>query len=301
MLGMGARESDSGDLLYLSYGHGLHEQEVAFSVLSAWRWIAAEAAAPRILVYTDHPELFASLPVTIELITEEAWREWAGPFRYNHRRKILALRHALHKYHNSTVLLDGDTWLRKPPAALFERIGPGRATMHLREGRLTEIAMPIPREMVTLLEAHRFSDAGGHLLSIPPSSAMWNAGVVGIHPSDAPLLDEVLHLTDQLCAKSKLHVLEQFAFSYVLEQRMQHLSGAGDLVFHYWPPYLHDPFRLKLPEIMARYNSFPLELRAEKCYAHRPRPTSARRVKVMAKRVMQAMGLLRGRARSNEW
>ena len=69
-------------------------------------------------------------------------------------------------------------------------------------------------------------------------SAIWNAGVIGLDPADAKLLDEVLDLTDQFCACSNLHVLEQLAFSYVLTQRSV-VSETHDIVFHYWPPYLH--------------------------------------------------------------
>ena len=173
--------------------------------------------------------------------------------------------------------------------------------MHIREGRLTEIRMPIPSEMAGLLQRYRFTDSSGQVLDIPASSAIWNAGVVGMHSSEKGILREVLHLTDQLCAKSKLHILEQFAFSYLLEQRMAQLREAADLVFHYWPPYLHVPFRLRLPRIMEEYADLPLDERARKCYAERPRPTMSRRAKVVAKRGLQVLGLLRGGARSNEW
>lgn len=288
-------------LLYLSYGQGLHEQEVAFSLLSARRWAEPGANEIRFLVYTDRPESFAGLPVTVEPVTREQWDEWAGPFQFNHRRKIMALWHALEKHPGATVLLDGDTWLRKSPRLLFERVGPGRAVMHIREGRLTEIRMPIPLEMAGLLQRYRFTDSSGRVLEIPASSTIWNAGVVGMHSSDKGILREVLHLTDQLCAKSKLHILEQFAFSYLLEQRMAQLREAADLVFHYWPPYLHDPFRLKLPRLMEEYAALPVAERARRCYAERPRPTMSRRVKVVAKRGLQVLGLLRGGARSNEW
>ncbi len=122
-----------------------------------------------------------------------------------------------------------------------------------------------------------------------------------MHSTDAPLLGDVLHLTDQFCARSKLHILEQMAFSCMLELRMKQLKEAADVVFHYWPPYLHDPFRLKLPEMMQRYATLPLEERAKRCYSERPRPTPARRAKVLAKKALQLFGLLRGRSKSNEW
>ncbi len=122
-------------------------------------------------------------------------------------------------------------------------------------------------------------------------------------PSDAALLGEALNLLDQLGAKSKAPIRqwEQFALGFVLEQNTQELQEAGDVVFHYWPPYLHDPFRARLPEIMAKWADLPLEERVEKCFAERPRPTLPRRGKVLVKRGLQAFGLLRGGAQSNEW
>jgi hypothetical protein len=152
-----------------------------------------------------------------------------------------------------------------------------------------------------LLKNYQFADTRGGVLAIPASSALWNAGVVGMHSSDIGLLADILHLTDQLCAKSNLHILEQFAFSYFLEKHMAHLNEVADLVFHYWPPYLHEPFRLRLPRIMAELNPLTIEERVRRCYAQRPRPTTSRRAKVLVKKLGQALALIRGRARSNEW
>jgi hypothetical protein len=288
------------NLLYISYGTGLHEQETVFSLLSAWHWTPPGTDDLRFLVYTDHPPAYADLPVTVEFIPTEQWVEWSGPTRFNHRRKILALQHAFQKYPAPTVLLDGDTWLRRPPQLLFDRVGPGRTIMHLNEGRLAHISGPRPREMAAFLRQNRFVGPGGCGLSIPPDSSIWNAGVVGMDPSESSLLDDVLGLTDQFCARSSLHILEQFAFSYILEQRTQ-LQEAGDIVFHYWPPYLHDPFRRKLPKLMAETQGLPLKDRLAKCYRNRPRPTLPRRGKVLMKRCLQALRILRGRSRSNEW
>jgi hypothetical protein len=288
------------NLLYISYGAGLHEQETIFSLLSAWRWAPPGTDDLRFLVYTDHPPAYADLPVAVEFIPTEQWVEWSGPTRFNHRRKILALQHAFQKYSAPTVLLDGDTWFRKPPQSLLDRIGTGRTIMHLNEGRLTGISSPIIRGMSALLQQNLFFGPGGRALSIAPDSSIWNAGVVGLDPSDSHLLDDVLLLTDQLCAKSNLHILEQFAFSHVLEQGTK-LAEAGDIIFHYWPPYLHDPFRRKLPKVLAECSHLSLKRQAEFCYARRPRPSFPRRSKVLLKRILQALGFLRGRAKSNEW
>ena len=129
---------------------------------------------------------------------------------------------------------------------------------------------------------------------------MYNAGVIGLDSTDASLLEDVLKLTDQLCEQSDLHVLEQFAFSYILARKTQ-LQEADDLVFHYWPPYLHDPFRENLDALFTEAREMSLPQRAEFLFANRPLPTWPRRGKVIVKRALQMAGIIRGRCRTNEW
>jgi hypothetical protein len=155
-------------------------------------------------------------------------------------------------------------------------------------------------ELATLLTGESFVDTDGRVFRIPPELEMWNAGVVGMHPKDEGLLELVLRLTDQLCARSTLHVLEQLAFSYVLQTHSR-LHEACDVVFHFWPPYLRSPFKKKLPGIFERTEGMSWERRIDFCYRNRPRPTVLRRGKVILKRCLQWAGMLKGRARSNEW
>ncbi len=110
------------NLLYLSYGSGPHEQEVICSLLSAYRW-SAPGDTYRILVYTDHPESYRDLPLEIQFVSPMQWQEWSGPKQFNHRRKILALQHAMQTYGGPVVLLDGDTWLRARPSGCFSGLG----------------------------------------------------------------------------------------------------------------------------------------------------------------------------------
>jgi len=287
------------NLLYLSYGTGPHEQEVIFSIFSALHW-SPEYGNYQVLIYTDHPESFQDLPVQVQFISPDQWNDWAGPKQFNHRRKILALKHAIEHHDGPVVLLDGDTWLRAPAKRLFDRVSSGRTLMHIREGGISEIDTLLSHKMRDLLQGAELQDAEGERYRISPDVQMYNAGVIGLDPVDAGLLDEVLELTDQLCQLSDLHVLEQFAFSYVLAEKTK-LQEADDLVFHYWPPYLHEPFRAALPKLMDDAESMPILKRANYLFAHRPQPTWLRRGKVIAKRTLQMAGIIRGRCRSNEW
>ena len=286
-------------LLYLSYGRGPHELEVAFSALSTLR-NSKQTEQFRTLVYTDNPDSFANQPVDVQFVASGQWVAWAGKQRFNHRRKIMALQHALATADGPVVLLDGDTWLRGAIHQLFDRIGPGQSLMHIWEGQVSDVRTPVYQRLQQVLDNASLVDSKGISYRIPSHASMWNAGVIGLHPEDAPLLDEVLHLTDQLTQISDLHILEQFAFSCVLSERTS-LSEAADLVFHYWPPYLHNPFRKKLPLLMKSVEHLPLEEKIERLYAQRPRPGFLRRIKVVAKRILQHAGILRGQCRSSEW
>ena len=115
------------NLVYLSYGAGPHEQEITFSVLSAYHWLGVGDLDMRIVVYTDRPETFSTLEVATVVLDASTLKEWAGPAGFGHRRKILALRDALQRFDGPSAILDGDTYFRRSPTKLFGRIGPGRA------------------------------------------------------------------------------------------------------------------------------------------------------------------------------
>lgn len=281
-------------LLFLSYGIGPHQVEVEYAI-RCLKIHSSQLSAEQILVYTDNPSYFEKLPATTYLVPTSQWQEWGGLQNFNHRRKILALDHALQASNDSVLLLDGDTWLIKPLARLQSRIGPGRGVMHIREGQINDVRSPLYEQLRQLLQSEKGRQSG-----IPLEAWMWNAGVVGLHPQQRPLLQEVLQLTDHLCQSSSLHILEQLAFSWVLSQRIE-LQEAADVVFHYWPPYLHKPFRQKLPMIMNRASTLDESQQARFLYSFRPRPNLVRRVKVICKRLLEKVGVLRGYCRSNEW
>jgi hypothetical protein len=288
-------------IVYLSYGRGPHELEVAFSVLSALKWQHESTdRAYEIVIYAEHPEAFAGLPAVIREVSAEQWVDWSGATDFKHRRKIKVLQDAMQQRAVKTVLLDGDTWWRGEPERLFKRIGPGRSVMHIREGQLDWMGTAKAHAMASFLRGRTFIGKNGEQFEFSSSDPMWNAGVIGLDPADSGLLEEVLRLTDQLCAEGELHVLEQYAFTAILG-RMTRLAEAADLVFHYWPPYLHDPFRAKLPRLMEACQALSIPERAVLCYQERPCPSWKRKGKVLLKRVLQVGGVLGPGCRTNEW
>lgn len=276
-------------LLFLSYGQGPHTHETVYAILSAWR---AARSDDRIglLLYTDDPMFFADLPVEIREVSAEELDRWQGTDGYTHRRKTEVIRDALHRQGHPVAFIDSDTYFRGPAWPIFERIGPGKSVLHLLEGRLLHSNSPAKQALSRHVAETEFTNVAGLPVRIDPNAASWNSGVCGLHPDDAHLLDETLHLIDQLWASHKeTHDLEQFALGQVLERHTA-IQAADDVVFHYWPTYLRHPWRERLPQLLADTADLPLEERVEALHAERPRPVGKQAVKLMVKRLYRATG-----------
>jgi hypothetical protein len=279
---------------YLSYGSGLHQREILYS-WQTLRRVCASDSLPAAMVLTDEPAAFKGSGLEIIEITRQQWKDWGGPHDFSHRRKICAFQRVAEQFHGRLILLDGDTWFRQPPWPLVDRIGPGKAVMHICEGRVSQIRTQLFRTLRTTLHSFPFLKPGQ-----ADSLQMWNAGVIGLHSADSALLSRVLELTDALLGHARLHVMEQLAFSILLQHHLQ-LSEAADIVFHYWPPYLHKPFNSVLPVIQEAASKLPESRQLEYLYRYRPRPSLPRRCRLLLRKLLELSGVLSGYCRTNDW
>ncbi len=221
-------------LIYQAYGNPAILNEALFSLLSYLRQ-AGESTA-QILVYTDHPAHFQSVlseaPAVRYIRIEPAqWQEWRGEINFVHRVKIKVLQHAAAHYAGNLLYVDTDTVFLKPPTEIFAAIARQERFMHIGEGRLCD-GNPLNRKINRALR----QDAGGMALAgapVAPDTRMYNAGVLGFRSTDAPLLAEVLTLTERLYRLYPKHVMEQLAFSVVLA-RAGMVREAAPWVYHYW-------------------------------------------------------------------
>jgi hypothetical protein len=220
----------------------------------------------RIVVYTDDPTAFGGLAVHIEPVSDQLLADWAGPFDFNHRRKIFVVKDALQKFGGRLVYCDADTYFIKHPRKLFARIRPGHTVMHIREYHLYDYPA---RELAASLGGRAFQNLAGQPWNITPCVKMFNAGVIGLHEADISLLDEVVHLTDQMYSHIRLHTIEQFAFSICLQHRTT-LHQSDDIIHHYWPPAGRTCFREKLGAILHDPLITSDEDRLHKLSPHRP-------------------------------
>lgn len=282
-------------LVYLCYGEGLIVAETEFSIVSSFRWDPEH----EVVVYTDHPEAFDHLPVRVERLTPETLAAWSGPDGYAHRRKLECVAHALRQATGRVVFVDGDTWFRRPPAELFRRVDARHALMHVRENTLVASGLGYNLELAEHLRANRFEDLGGASYDFTADPPSWNSGVIGLLPEHAPLVQEALHLLDQLQpAGLQVHTVEQFALGVALERSLT-VGEAIDVVFHYWQPEIRHPASDRLVATLDRTRGHELSARARALHRVRPRAHGLRKARALLSGLLAALRIRRPAVRAN--
>jgi hypothetical protein len=220
-------------ILYLCFGGGGYPDELIHAVLAARHTLGAERDRYRIVVYTDDGLPFRDLPVHVETVSRDTLAQWAGPFDHMFRRKAVAIREAMKASQGELLYCDTDTYFLKHPGRVFDRIGPGRSVMHAKEGTPASVRA---EDLSAVLTRHTFTTRAGERWQVSPETPILNAGVIGLHETDFPLVDEVIHLIDQICPHLPAYFgTEQFSFSACLSERTQ-VSTSDDVIHHYWLP-----------------------------------------------------------------
>ncbi|HEX5109934.1 MAG TPA: hypothetical protein VFV95_15890 [Vicinamibacterales bacterium] len=233
-------------LVYLVYSPANSVDQLTFSVMSARRLLPS-ADALRVLVFTDDPTALDDLEVQTVTIAPAVLEEWAGAHRYIHRRKLLAIKQALQQFGGRVLYCDTDTYFRLSPLEVFKRIGRGHTLTHLCEGYLHRAKAG---DLAAFVDTHELKALDGSRWGITAATRMFNGGVVGLDAADAALLDEAVHLVDQLYPRLRLHTIDQFAVGACLSRRTS-MQACDDAIYHYWPQrpqfadqlaiVLHDP------------------------------------------------------------
>ncbi len=229
--------TETTNYVYLVYGdQDVFLTEALYSIGSLLKQPAP--ANSRIIVFTDRPERMRALPVVCESIVDEI-NEMKGPHRFGHRIKICALLKCVQMYPGNLIYLDGDTIITGPLEKLAASLRPGRALMHRRE-RLAKHARQFDGFCTRLPDGRNYR--------FGPESCMFNAGLIGLHRDDAPVLETVLALCDALLQDGRQnHVCEQFAFSDAFRFAGLEILEASRFVVHYYPKsarrYMHHQIR----------------------------------------------------------
>jgi hypothetical protein len=276
-------------LLYTSFGPGPHIEEILFSASSALLKCKNRDAF-RLVIFTDDPRPFESLEADLVTIDQTHINEWLGSYNYLFRRKICAIAAALRKFDAPVVVVDGDTYFRKPPEELFNRISPGHALMHLHEGRIGHLVALGPQR--AQLAALKVQTTDGNTYQFHPDSQLWNAGIIGLHPADVECTDRTLHLCDAISKATSNRISEQIAFTEILSKNTT-LHPCQDVIFHYHERFMRDPFRASLPSLLEQTTKLPLAQRPQWLYTHRPKPPLRKKLVASIKRRLKPFGLFK--------
>lgn len=235
-------------LLYMNYGKDRrYHLELTYSVLSAWEFLKSDPADTRIVLISDEHNQRPDLPVEHVLMDQETIHEWQMNGTYNHAMQAYALHHVLALYGAPTVLIDSDTYFKRHPKELFARVGPGRSLMNRREGRLYEL-----NEWTAFERCFERLEGRIDGMEATRDIVMYNAGIIGVHPSDIDLMTGVKAVMFAVRAQSDVFTAVQLAASMVLERKTQ-LSTCEDVVEHYWGgPRHYYQYQIKkmFPQIM---------------------------------------------------
>lgn len=223
-------------IVYQAYGREDIIRQVLFSVVSL-KSRAESTVGWTIEIYTDQADrlrsFFNEMPeVKIVAITASEIQGWRGAIDFVHRVKLKILEKATQGLQEPLVYLDGDTYFAKDPTLLFHQVSPTRSLMHIRESQMDEARDPLTKKIAKFVRKNTFKVEGAEL-KIPVSAEMWNAGVIGIHPANFPLLTMMVQLTDEMYGRYQKHVMEQLAVSFLLQTKTS-LQTSHLEVIHYW-------------------------------------------------------------------
>ncbi|MBC7389413.1 MAG: hypothetical protein H7329_09405 [Opitutaceae bacterium] len=216
-------------LVYQAYGITDVLNEAMVSIASLYKVTKAKDL-PTIFIYTDSPDYFRRfLNTDINYIVTEklVWEKWQGKQGFVHRAKIEMLLDFSANHNGNILYCDTDTYFLQSPIELFTLIENDKFVMHTNEGMLNSSVNKVFQKLEVFLKSYSFRG-----LTIPSSTNMWNAGVLGFKSDDISILNNVLSLADDLYLNYQKHVMEQMAFSYYFSER-ERLS-CESTIFHYW-------------------------------------------------------------------
>lgn len=259
-------------LIYLVYGANTYHQEAVFSIASA---LAGMRETPDealdIQVFTDNPAPYRNLPVQIRPLDENTRQAWIAPHGYHFRAKHVVMQKVLQES-ELALLIDTDTFFHCSPLELFRRVQPGTLLCNafgMCYGANKESGLY--RTLAGVLRERQLADDRMPLL---------NSGVIGLHQSDADVLERSLALMDELYPLAEgAYTLEEFCLS-VAAYRSKQVHECPDLIHHYWSR--KQLFRAKINAWLDKHISAPVSRVAldetRRVTATLPRPPTLQRL-----------------------
>lgn len=296
-------------VMYLAYGHEDIFHQTLYSILSLLHVCGVGLDGYRVVVYTDQPARFATLPVQTVELSPELLQIWLGASDYVHRRKTCAIADAGKRFRGKIAFIDSDTWFITSPQRIFRRVAPGRACLHICEGFIRQTGTPFDNALAQQLDATDVQLSTGERVLLNNRTQMWNTGVIAFDHADLNRFTTALELSDAIWRTAdpvgaygrKIHHAEQFATWYAF--RDCQLSEAADCVFHYWPAEAKRVFGAVLPRLVDKGLADLGVTNLADIYAKRYRERGLRArlstAKMIIRRVAQKMGIPVTGARRN--
>lgn len=255
----------NGTLLFgVIQKEALVEQTIC-SALSIYQVMGERA--PRIVLVTDMAERFARLfeqighpyldSIRLDSISAETARDWMADGEYAFRLKIKLIQYYMKTYGQDLLFFDGDTYLREDISHYFEWLRNRQVILYqgIRPMRSFTVDLPEnypgferlgPDEVLMRTQQNEYV--------LRSSMTHYNSGVIGMPVEYAPLLDEVLDISDRIYERAGSVSAEEYAFSIVFQSRFpaESIRTACREVAHYvyykdslWLLYHTLPLRLQ--------------------------------------------------------
>lgn len=206
-------------LIYLAFGSETYQTEAFFSIASA---IARNLETPDfkfdIHVYTDKPDFYKALPVKTHPIN----KDWSGEINYHFRMKHAVVYENAYKY-EKTILIDTDTFFKKSPELLFEKITNGNLLCNSKHYSVKEQLDPRVKEVLTKESL------------LKENFIYLNSGVIGISSQSVSILKESIEIIDKLHPKlSYFYTLEELALALAVSSKNIESVDCVEVIHHYW-------------------------------------------------------------------
>jgi hypothetical protein len=217
-------------IAYLATGSDAVRDQALYSALTARAWRGDLPLA--LHVFTDVPEPFRALGPGVEIVPVDRRQErrWRGPWGFLYRMKPMVLADLSRRFPSDPLLfVDADTYWAGDVGRAFARIGPTSAVMHEREYFVGTLGTQQIRNFRRRMRRSTFRGA-----PIDVDAWMWNSGVVGLHPTHAPIIADWIGYLDEVHPRNRKPIVEQFAISWLLQRRVESLAACDDVVVHYW-------------------------------------------------------------------
>jgi len=231
----GSDDSTARSVVLMAFGRGDDVfKELRFHLL---RFLAThpDRSGIRYVLYTDRPNAVDDFGELMEIetvpVTDALLREWRGRADFFWRIKIQMLRDAKERFGGAQLYCDSDTYPRRDLGNLFGRLEAGDLAMYEDEGPLSNPEFVHFRRQFA---KHPELRSAGQVWKFPPTTRMWNAGVIGYGFDQRHFLDEALTLCDALYDTWPYVHVEQFSFGHTWQNSPQGCTAATDDVFHYW-------------------------------------------------------------------